>query len=56
MSLFKTNLSPTFKYAGIVSGAGAIMDLNLITKQNALPTLYFLNKVLKEKKSGNTFD
>ncbi len=41
MSLFKTSLSPTFRYAGIVSGAGAIMDLNLITKQNALPTLLF---------------
>ena len=41
MSLFKTGLSPTFRYAGIVSGAGAIMDLNLITKQNALPTMLF---------------
>jgi acetyl esterase/lipase len=41
MSLFNTSLSPTFKYAGIISGAGAIMDLNLITKQNAVPTLLF---------------
>ena len=41
MSLFKTSLSPNFRYAGIISGAGAIMDLNLITKQNALPTLLF---------------
>lgn len=41
MSLFKTGLSPTFRYAGIISGAGAIMDLNLITAQNAIPTLMF---------------
>jgi hypothetical protein len=34
-------LSPTFRYAGIISGAGAIMDLNLITAQNAIPTLMF---------------
>jgi predicted peptidase len=41
MSLFKTGLSPTFRYAGIVAGAGALMDLNLITAQNAIPTMLF---------------
>lgn len=41
MSLFKTNLTPGFKYAGIISGAGAMIDLNLITKQNTIPTLLF---------------
>ena len=41
MSLFKTGLSPTFRYAGIIAGAGAIMDLNLITTQNVIPTMLF---------------
>lgn len=30
-----------FKYAGVISGAGAIMDLNLITKQNLVPLMLF---------------
>lgn len=34
-------LPSNFRYAGVVSGAGAIMDLNLITKQNAIPTFLF---------------
>lgn len=42
MNLYpKTPLPSTFKYAGIVSGAGAIMDLNLITAQNMVPVLVF---------------
>jgi acetyl esterase/lipase len=41
MQVFDPALSPEFKYAGIVSGAGAIMDLNLITAENRLPTMLF---------------
>lgn len=41
MQLFEHNLSNEFKYAGIISGAGAIMDLNLITEGNMLPTMLF---------------
>lgn len=41
MQLFDNGLSAKFKYAGIISGAGAIMDLNLITKENKLPTMLF---------------
>ncbi len=41
MQLFEPALSPEFKYAGIISGAGAIMDLNLITGENMIPTMLF---------------
>ena len=41
MQLFENKLSNSFKYAGIISGAGAIMDLNLITNKNKLPTMLF---------------
>lgn len=41
MQLFENKLSDKFKYAGIISGAGAIMDLNLITSENQLPTMLF---------------
>jgi poly(3-hydroxybutyrate) depolymerase len=41
MNLFKNSLSPTFKYAGVIAGAGAIMDLNLITPKNLLPTMLY---------------
>ena len=42
MNLYAKNTLPKdFKYAGLVSGAGAIMDLNLITKKNVIPMLYF---------------
>lgn len=41
MGLYPNKLPKDFTYAGMVSGAGAIMDLNLITKSNALPTLFF---------------
>ena len=30
-----------FKYAGLISGAGALMDLNLITKENRIPMFLF---------------
>lgn len=41
MQFFDQALSPEFKYAGIISGAGAIMDLNLITPENKIPTMLF---------------
>ena len=41
MQIFDKVLSPSFRYAGIVAGAGAIMDLNLISKQNMIPTMMF---------------
>ena len=41
MQLFDPVLSPSFRYAGIVAGAGAIMDLNLITPGNMIPTMVF---------------
>lgn len=41
MQLFDPALSPDFKYAGLISGAGAIMDLNLITQDNMVPTFVF---------------
>ena len=41
MNLFANSLSPTFKYAGLISGAGAIMDLNLITPKNLIPTMLY---------------
>ncbi|WP_062544655.1 alpha/beta hydrolase fold domain-containing protein [Rufibacter tibetensis] len=42
MNLYpKVTLPATFKYAGVLSGAGALMDLNLITEKNMLPILLF---------------
>jgi poly(3-hydroxybutyrate) depolymerase len=41
MALYPEKLPESFNYAGIISGAGAIMDLNLITKKNLIPTLFF---------------
>lgn len=42
MNLYTKNTLPKdFKYAGLVSGAGAIMDLNLITEKNVIPMLFF---------------
>lgn len=41
MSLYPRQLPSGFKYAGLISGAGAIMDLNLITKENIIPTMLF---------------
>lgn len=45
MALYPTKLPATFKYAGLISGSGAIMDLNLITKDNLLPMLFFHGSV-----------
>lgn len=41
MDLYKSDLPDGFRYAGLVSGAGAIMDLNLIRKDNQIPMLLF---------------
>ena len=41
MQMFEHSLSPAFRYAGVISGAGAIMDLNLISAENMIPTMLF---------------
>lgn len=41
MQLYPTQLPADFRYAGLVSGAGALTDLNLITPQNQMPMLLF---------------
>lgn len=41
MQLYGNSLPEKFKYAGMVSGAGAIMDLNLINKNNLIPMMFF---------------
>lgn len=41
MDYYHTPLPDGFRYAGLISGAGAIMDLNLINKQNLIPMLFF---------------
>ncbi len=41
MNIYKPSLSPTFKYAGLIAGSGALMDLNLIRKDNQIPALMF---------------
>ena len=39
MNLFSNNLPANFRYAGLIGGSGAIMDINLITAKNAIPML-----------------
>lgn len=41
MSMYPGRLPDGFRYAGIIEGAGAIMDLNLITKDTMMPILGF---------------
>lgn len=41
MNLYPNTLAENFKYAGLISGAGAIMDLNLITDKNLIPMFFF---------------
>lgn len=41
MALFDHKLNSDFKYKAIISAAGAIMDLNLITKENNIPTMVY---------------
>ncbi|MEM9930823.1 MAG: alpha/beta hydrolase [Bacteroidota bacterium] len=40
MAMYQHQLAKDFHYAGLISGAGAIMDLNLITTDNHLPTFF----------------
>ena len=37
----KRDLPPEFRYAGLLSMAGALLDINWITAENALPSLLF---------------
>ncbi|MEO8532466.1 MAG: alpha/beta hydrolase fold domain-containing protein, partial [Flavobacterium sp.] len=39
MNLYKNNLPENFRYKGFMGGSGAIMDINLITKEKAIPML-----------------
>lgn len=41
MSVYPEKLPEGFAYAGVISGAGAIMDLNLITPKNLVPVMFF---------------
>lgn len=41
MQMYPKKLPADFRYAGLISGAGAIMDLNLITKNNIIPMFFF---------------
>lgn len=41
MSMYPGRLPDGFRYAGIIEGAGALMDLNLITKDAMMPILGF---------------
>ncbi|MCF8226384.1 MAG: alpha/beta hydrolase [Bacteroidales bacterium] len=40
-NFFPDTLSGTFRYAGVISGAGAILDLNMINKSTVMPTLCY---------------
>ncbi|MBO9586137.1 MAG: carboxylesterase family protein [Flavobacterium sp.] len=39
MNLYKNNLPENFKYKGLIAGSGALQDINLITKEKAIPML-----------------
>ncbi|HKL38837.1 MAG TPA: alpha/beta hydrolase [Bacteroidales bacterium] len=41
MQLYGRSLDSSFSYAGVIAGAGAIMDLNLITRENQVPLMLF---------------
>lgn len=41
MEIYPQKLSSKFRYAGVISGAGAIMDLNLIQPENLIPVMMF---------------
>ncbi len=41
MNIYEKQLPAGFKYAGIIAGAGAIMDINMITRENMVPTMMF---------------
>ena len=41
MQMYPGKLPEDFKYAGVVSGAGAIMDINLINRNTLVPVMLF---------------
>ncbi len=41
MKMYDNGLPEDFKYAGLISGAGALMDLNLVTKKTLIPMFFF---------------
>lgn len=41
MGMYPLQLPADFKYAGFISGGGAMVDINLITNKNMLPSLLF---------------
>lgn len=41
MSLYPDELPAAFRYAGLISGAGALLDVNLITKAKQVPAMFF---------------
>lgn len=41
MNRYKKQLPKDFRYAGLIAGAGAIMDLNLIRQDNLVPMMMF---------------
>lgn len=41
MNIYENKLPDGYKYAGIISGSGAIMDLNLITRETLVPVMMF---------------
>jgi poly(3-hydroxybutyrate) depolymerase len=41
MNMYNTILPADFKYAGLIAGSGAVMDINLITDKNKIPMMMF---------------
>ena len=41
VNFFPDTLSSTFKYAGVISGAGALLDINMINDDTKIPTICF---------------
>ncbi|MFC2089870.1 alpha/beta hydrolase [Bacteroidota bacterium] len=40
-NFFPDTLSPSFRYAGVIAGAGALLDINMINQQTKIPTLCY---------------
>jgi len=41
VNFFPDTLSPCFKYAGVISGAGALLDIGMINESTKIPTICF---------------
>jgi predicted peptidase len=41
MNIYKNMIPATFKYAGLIEGSGALMDLNVVTDKSLIPVLMF---------------